>query len=155
MPRIILVYSFALLGACGGGMGGDDDDVIVNCATETRDDEFGIGLTKPGDNGILQFKLTNATPAPPIRGDNTWVIEVDSIGASSAPVDGATMTVTPFMPDHGHPAGKTVTIEAAPDPGQYEMAPLNFWMPGLWETTLDVTSPGGNDVVVFRICIPS
>lgn len=65
------------------------------------------------------------------------------------------MTVTPFMPDHGHPTAKTVTIEPTGIVGQYEMAPINFWMPGLWETTIDAASPSGNDVVVFRFCIPS
>jgi YtkA-like len=147
---------FALLGACGGGMGDDgDDDTPVNCALETRDDDFGIGLTKTGDSNMLQFTLRDAVPAPPIRGDNTWVIEVASTGVAGAPVDGADIVATPFMPDHGHPSAKTVKIEAMPEAGQYQLSPVNFWMPGLWETTLEVTSPGGNDAVVFRFCIPS
>jgi hypothetical protein len=143
--------------ACMGGSMPPADDEPVNCATETRDDDFAIGLEKPGAAGALDFTLMSADPAPPVRGDNTWVIQVNSMsgGVVGAPAAGASMTVTPYMPDHGHPSGKTVHIEAMPDAGQYKLTPLNFWMPGLWETTLDVTSGGGNDVVVLRFCIPS
>ena len=38
---------------------------------------------------------------------------------------------------------------------EYELKPINFWMPSLWETTIDAASPSGDDVVVFRVCIPS
>ena len=40
-------------------------------------------------------------------------------------------------------------------PGQYELAPVNLWMPGLWETTISASSATGTDSVVFRFCIPS
>ncbi len=155
--RLSLIL-LASLTACGGGMGGgDDDEEPVNCALETRDDDFGIGLEKNGEAGLLTFTLMNATPAPPVRGDNAWVIQVNQLasGVQGPTVDGADMIVTPFMPDHGHPAGKTVTIEPTGTAGQYELTPVNLWMPGLWETTLDVSSPAGDDVVVFRFCIPS
>jgi YtkA-like len=141
--------------ACmGGSMPPGDDGAPVNCAAETRDDDFAIGLEKLGAAGVLDFTLMSAEPAPPVRGDNTWVIQVTSI-SGGAPAANASMTVTPYMPDHGHPSGKTVNVEAMPDAGQYKLTPLNFWMPGLWETTLDVTSGGGNDTVVLRFCIPS
>jgi hypothetical protein len=151
---IVLVSGLA---ACGGGMGDDDDGEVVNCDLETRDDEFAIGLSKTGDAGTLGFTLMNATPAPPIRGDNSWVIQINQMtsGAIGAPVDGADIFVSPFMPDHGHPAAKTVVIEATGNPGEYEMSPINLWMPGMWETTIDATSAGGDDLVVFRFCIPS
>jgi hypothetical protein len=145
------------LGACGGGMDGPADDEPVNCAAETRDDDFAVGLQKTGDGGTLGFTLMTAEPAPPQRGDNAWVIQINQMAAGviGAPVDGADITVSPFMPDHGHPAAKTVIIEPTGNPGEYEMSPINLWMPGLWETTIDATSAGGDDVVVFRFCIPS
>src|SRR4051812_9952510 len=124
MRRIMFALSLALVGACGGGGDDGDDDAPVNCALETRDDEFGIGLSKTGNGGMLQFTLMDATPAPPIRGDNTWVLEVASTGVAGGPVDGADITATPFMPDHGHPSAKTVTIEAMPEAGQYQLSPV-------------------------------
>lgn len=154
--RLALCLSFGLA-ACGTDSPTPDGDEPVNCAEETRDDEFAVGLTKVGGSSTLGFTLMTADPAPPIRGDNTWVIQVNQMngGVAGAPVDGADLTVTPFMPDHGHPSAKTVVIEPTGNAGEYEMAPINFWMPGLWETTIDAASTNGDDVVVFRFCIPS
>jgi hypothetical protein len=153
MRLVIAVLGLAgLATACAG----EDhvDDEVVNCDLETRDDDFVIGLEKIGNAQALSFKLMSSTPAPPIRGDNTWVIQINAMAGGTA-VDGASLLVTPFMPDHGHPAGKTVEIEAMPEAGQYQLSPLNFWMPGLWETTVEVTSSGGDDVVVFKFCVPA
>lgn len=159
MRLVVASFGFACLAtACMGGDMPPADDAPVNCAAETRDDDFVIGLDKIGDAQTLDFKLMTADPAPPIRGDNTWVVLVSAMsgGVVGAPVAGASMTVTPYMPDHGHPSGKTVHVTPVPgSDGQYQLTPINLWMPGLWETTMDVTSAGGTDTVVFRFCIPS
>ena len=149
----ILMLSLA---ACSGGeMPGDDEP--VNCATETRDDEFVVGLAKTGPGGALEFKLMSANPAPPARDDNTWELQVSSVtgGTVGAPVSGASLTVTPFMPDHQHGSGKSVVVEPMSEAGHYMLTPINLWMPGLWETTISAASASGNDSVVFRFCIPS
>jgi len=152
-----ILASTLLVAACGGGGSGTPDAEVINCATETRADTFVVGLEKAGDAGKLDFKLISADPAPPARNDNTWVVQVNAMasGVVGAPVDGATLSVTPFMPDHQHGAGKTVIVTPATDPGQYTLTPINMWMPGLWETTIDTASASGNDTVVFRFCIPS
>jgi hypothetical protein len=142
------------LAACGGGMDADDDgEEEINCAEVTDDDDFVVGLNKIGESNVLQFTIMSGDPAPPIRGDNSWVVEVKAVGGAA--IEGASINVTPFMPAHGHGAGKTVEVEAMPAAGQYQLAPVNLWMPGVWETTVDVTSAGGNDQVVFKFCIPS
>lgn len=145
------------LGACADDSHDPGDDEPVNCAEVTDDDDFAVGLSKVGSAGALGFTLMTADPAPPIRGDNTWVIQINQMsgGVAGAPVDGADMTATPFMPQHQHPSGKTVVIEPTGTAGQYELTPINFWMPGVWETTLDAVTPSGDDAVVFRFCIPS
>lgn len=144
--------------ACSGGHEGHADaGDAVNCATETRDDEFVVGLQKTGTAGALDFQLMTASPAPPARGDNTWVVQVSQMvnGVVGSPVSGASIIVTPFMPDHEH--GTPIQAEVTPmaTAGQYELSPINLWMPGLWETTLSVTSASGTDKVVYRFCIPS
>lgn len=151
MRLAIFVLGSSLV-ACAGNEGNGDDDEAVNCALETRDDEFAAGMQKTGNGGTLDFSLMSATPAPPVRGDNAWIMQVH---AGDTPIDGADMTVSPFMPDHGHPAAKTVIIEPTGNAGEYELNPINLWMPGLWEVTIDAKSAGGDDVVVFRFCIPS
>lgn len=139
-------------GACSDD--GPADDTSYNCAAETRDDDFVLGLTKPGDSGQLSFKLITADPAPPARGDNSWILELDTMAAPAAPVTGATMSVTPFMPDHSHGSGKTVIVTPMTEAGQYKLEPVNLWMPGLWEVTITV-SGAQPDRAVFRFCLPS
>jgi len=157
MRLVLLAMSVALfLPACADN-GSTGDDQPVNCALEDRDDDFVVGLSKVGDGAALGFSLMTADPAPPARGDNTWVVQINQMtnGVAGAAVTDATLTVTPFMPDHGHPAGKTVKIEPTGVDGQYQLSPINLWMPGLWEITIDTSSASGDDSVVFRFCIPS
>jgi hypothetical protein len=140
------------LAACGGGgYAGDDDFDTVNCAEITDDDEFVIGLSKTGAGGAFTFTITAGNPAPPIRGDNSWVVELST---ATEPIEDAAITVTPFMPAHQHGAGKAVDVTPA-GVGQYELAPVNLWMPGVWETTVSATAGAVTDSVVFRFCIPS
>ena len=155
MMRSLAVVS--LLAACGGhGSSSDADDGTYNCATETRADTFVVGLEKHGTAGTLDFKLMSATPAPPARGDNTWILQINQMAAGvvGTPVTGAGMTVEPFMPDHQHGTPVTVHVVEMPTAGQYQLMPVNLWMPGLWQTTITVNQ-GGSDKVVYSFCIPS
>ena len=146
-----LVIAVVCLAACSDDAPPPDDE--VDCDQVTTDDEFVVGLNKLGEDSVFGFTLMSGDPAPPIRGDNIWVIQVD---ASSTPVDGATVRANPFMPAHGHAAGKPVRVEpVAGAAGQYQLSPVNLWMPGVWETTIEVTSGTTVDQVVFSFCIDS
>lgn len=138
-------------GGCTDPAAGNDAGTTYNCDADTRDEQFLAGMQKEGAGGVL-VALTSATPAPPGRDDNAWVIDVSKTGA---PLAGATVKVTPFMPDHRH--GTSVAVVVTPDPtvpGRYQLSPINLWMPGLWEITIDVTPAGGvRDSVVYRFCI--
>jgi hypothetical protein len=140
------------LAACGG----PDEDVPVDCSKVTNVDTFVVGLEHPGMAGRYNFRLMSADPAPPARGDNTWVVQVNSLNAGvvGTPVTGATLRVTPFMPEHGH--GTAVPIEITPmtEPGQYQATPVNMWMEGVWETTIRATVGADTDSAVFKFCLP-
>jgi hypothetical protein len=133
-----------------------DDGESYNCVAETRDEEFVVGLEKIGADSALDFKLMSATPAPPARGDNVWTLQVNAMagGTVGSPVAGGTLNVTPFMPDHQHGTPLKVVI-ADMGGGLYELSPVNMWMPGLWETTIQVQSASGSDQAVYRFCIPN
>jgi hypothetical protein len=154
MRTLIATVLFASLAACGGTMSGDDS-APYNCAAETRADTFTVGLPKTGQGGMLEFKLMTADPAPPARGDNTWNIQINAMtsGVVGNGVAGGSLSVTPFMPDHAHgsPIQVVVTDKGG---GAYELSPVNLWMPGLWQTTIEATSASGTDVAVFAFCIP-
>ena len=56
----------------------------ADCSTETRGDEFSIGLSKSGE--LVKATFVSADPAPPIKGDNTWTLDISDL--AGAPLDG-------------------------------------------------------------------
>jgi hypothetical protein len=154
MRSLIVIFGPAAVGACASDSHGGDGGESYNCAEEDRDDEFVIGLQKNGQAGQLEFRLMSANPAPPARGDNEWILQLNGMGGGAA-VAGAQMAVTPFMPDHQHGTPLAVDIEPQATEGQYKLAPVNMWMPGLWEITIEAAAGAQSDTVVYRFCIPS
>ena len=156
MRLLLLSFALAAAPACGGGNTTPDADEALACVTSGRGDVYRVDLERPGKSNLLDFKLISADPAPPARNLNTWVIQINSMsnGMVGAPATGATMVVTPFMPDHQHGAGAyTVQVQAMPDAGQYKLSQINTWMPGYWEIAIDATVDGVRDTVVFKFCI--
>lgn len=154
MRLIVLSLGITTVAACRGGDAAPDADEALACMTSGRGDSYVVGLERPGVGGALDFKLMSATPAPPGFNDNTWIIQINtmSAGVVGAPATGASLIVTPFMPDHQHGTLK-VNVEAMPDAGQYKLTPINMWMPGYWETTIDVQVGSVRDRVVYGFCI--
>lgn len=130
-----------------------DDDAMteVGCAAETRADTYALGLEKSGSTVRVQF--VDALPAPPDRGDNTWVVRVLDL-ASGQPADDVLLDVEPYMPDHNH--GSSIATEVTPtgEPGELQLEPVNLFMPALWEVRLNfVRADDTRDQVVFRFCV--
>jgi hypothetical protein len=141
--------------ACHGGGTTPDADEALACVNSGRGDTYAVGLEHNGVNDAFNFKLMSAMPAPPMRNLNTWVIQINW-AATGAPVTGASLTVTPFMPDHQHGAGAyTPQIqEMSTPPGQYQISDINTWMPGYWEITIDAMTPDKvEDSAVYKFCI--
>ncbi len=155
LQRLILVSS-SFLAACTGGHDHPPVDE-VDCAKETGLDNFVTGLTKTGLRGKLEVKLHNATPAVPVRVGNVWQIEIKQLanGVAGSPVTGASIFATPYMPLHGHTSPVDVEVAPMATDGQYQLDPVTFSMPGVWQTTIEVESAVGNDEVMFTICLPT
>ena len=156
MRLLVLSLVLAAAAACSGGDPPPDADEALACMTSGRGDVYTVGLEHVGQSGLLDFKLISADPAPPGRNLNTWVVQINAMtsGAVGAPLSGAAMVVTPFMPDHQHGAGAyTVQVQAMPDAGQYKLTQINTWMPGYWEITIDAQAGAVHDVVVYKFCI--
>jgi hypothetical protein len=158
-----LVVATASIG-CGGGTSpaapGNDaavdaDDggaTFAGCAGDPRGDVFTQGITKAGFGNRLQVRLVTAQPGPPIKGVNTWTVEVDDMLGVAQP--GAMIKVSTFMPDHQHSSPVAAVVTARPTTGQYQVDPLYFFMAGLWQITLDVTTSAGvNDAAMFSFCV--
>jgi len=136
--------------AADEGEAADDDAEAEGCATEMRADRYALGLRKEGAASTVEF--VEALPAPPERGDNTWRVRVTDPAGEGMP--DLAMAVTPFMPDHQHGTTVEVVVTQGTTAGEYVLAPVNLFMPGLWEVTLAMTTEDGTeDEVVFRFCV--
>ena len=145
------------LAACGSSGGSTSPDAADDCSNDSRADMFKVGLDKHGTTGTMDFVLMSSDPAPPARGNNTWVITINAManGVVGSPMTGVDMAVTPFMPDHQHGTPIPVGVTAMPTAGQYKLDPVNLWMPGLWQTTIQAQAGSTTDSAVFSFCIPN
>jgi hypothetical protein len=144
--------SIAALAACSGDDAHDHADAGVNCALVMEgQDTYTPGLAKVGANGYTGA-LMEATPAPPAKGDNVWRALITD--PSQAPVDGLDVEVKTWMPLHNH--GSPIRAESTPAgaPGEYTLDPVNLFMPGIWEVTLQPTLGDTLlDEMLFTFCI--
>lgn len=120
-----------------------------DCAAETRDDAFAVGLSKSGS--LVTATFVSSDPAPPIKGDNTWVL--DFTDAQGMPLADLEIVVTPMMPDHGHGTPINAVVTATDTAGRYEVTPVNLFMAGYWEITFDITVAGQADTLMFGFCV--
>jgi hypothetical protein len=118
------------------------------CVNETRSTPYSPGMVFAGASGVT-VSLTS-TPAPPSQGDNTWTFTVKDSGGVVVP--GATITASQEMVDHGHGGVRAVVVTDLRG-GSYQAAPVNFNMPGYWETTLHVQKAPIDDRVVIKLCV--
>lgn len=152
-----LVVSALLLSACSGGdsgssSGGDAgaSGGATACDRDTRKDVYAAGLTKAG--ATFTVKILDAQPAPPVKGTNTFTLQV--LDASGKPVDGATVSVVPFMPDHGHGSAVVPVVTPVGTDGKYTVSKVYLAMAGLWEIRIDVQAPGvAATDVTFAFCL--
>lgn len=136
----------------GTGAGGTDGGGAASCEEEERADEFVAGMEKEGANGLVYVTLLDSDPAPPIRADNRWTVEMRD--AAGMPVVDAEIDVEPRMPDHGHGTPVVTMVTAGETDGEYVLDPVNLFMQGYWEVNIDVVlSDGGEDAVMFPFCV--
>lgn len=127
----------------------DAEPVARDCAVEARADDYALGMRRSGER--LAVAILDATPAPPSRGDNTWRVRVEDDAGLPQP---ATIEVSTFMPDHQHGSSIAAQVEPTEATGEFVISPVNLFMPGLWEVTLDLQQEdGAEDAVVFRFCV--
>ncbi|HWE28725.1 MAG TPA: FixH family protein [Polyangia bacterium] len=137
--------------------------VVGMLCTDARADNWQLPIAKTSESGAYKVTLMSSAAAIPVIGDSTttWTIAVAD-ATTGAAVSGATISVLPWMPDHGHGTSvHAVVTEVAGAPGQYALEPLYFFMAGYWTVTLTIdsastagaTDGGASDKVVFSLCL--
>ncbi len=153
MKRILVVALLIGVGACGEDSEGTPDtpDAFVeNCSDDSRAHTYTPGLTVTSDDG-MKVVLVSAVPAPPVRFDNTW--EVQILDAQDQPMEASSFVVEPYMPDHGHGTSEPPLPQAGSELGSYEMGPFDLWMPGIWQVHMIVTHGEDTSRATFTFCI--
>ncbi|MFM2418131.1 MAG: hypothetical protein RL385_2854 [Pseudomonadota bacterium] len=89
-------------------------------------------------------------PSPCIVGDNSAQITLRD--AAGAALEGATVTVSPWMPAHGHGTIDVSAIEG--DPGVYGTERVRFNMAGRWELHIQVVSGDEEGQLVATLEVP-
>jgi hypothetical protein len=154
-PLVVILAGALLVGACssddteeGGSSGSSGGFQNTACAQDTRKDIYTAGLAK--QSAALSVKIVESTPSPPKKGTNTMLLQIDD--AAGKPLEGATVSVLPYMPDHAHGSAVTPVVTAMGG-GKYAVAKLYYPMPGLWKVTVTVQMPGAApQEVAFNFC---
>lgn len=147
------------LGCSSSADANDDRQAAVNQAPPdtsdcaSRAEGVSAGLSKPSMGGVA-FTLTALAPAVPVQSagapGNTWTVSLAD--AQGAPVTGAVLQVSSYMPDHGHYAPTAVAVEQGG--GVYEIDDLVLPMPGLYDITLTASlSSGSKESVALSLCM--
>jgi hypothetical protein len=119
----------------------------------TRAEGVTQGLSKVSSGGY-SFTLTALVPAQPVQSSgqpgNTWTVSITD--PSGAPVTGAVLQISSYMPDHGHYAPTAVAVEQGG--GVYQVDDLVLPMPGLYAITLSLAlTSGAKESVVLSLCM--
>ncbi len=149
----------SLLGCSSKPDAGDASQTAINEAPAdagdctTRAEGVTAGLAKTSTGGYA-FTVTALAPSEPVQSEgapgNTWTVSIAD--SSGAPVTGAVLQVSSYMPDHGHYAPTAVAIEKGA--GVYEIDDLVLPMPGLYDITLGASlSSGSKESVALTLCM--
>jgi hypothetical protein len=138
---------------------GADSDT-VGCHTDSRAQTYSANLQRPGMSKHFDFVLMSATPGPPAKGINSWVLKIVDAQGNAVP-NVAITSVVPYMPDHGHGTSVAPQWTSNAD-GSFTIHQLVLFMPGLWQVTINVASGAMTncttdasqcDSVVYSFCV--
>jgi hypothetical protein len=143
----------------------DGTDASIGCVGDPRGEKFALNMTHKGDAGMLSFVIAGANFTPPAAPDNNeWTLKV--LDATGQPVKNATLTFPkiqttgktvgthpsdPWMPDHPH--GALAAKATNNMDGTYTVAPLYFFMGGIWATYVQAQVGSVTDGTTFMFCV--
>lgn len=154
----VAICSWLLVGCSNGethehttGDGPDGGSVATACGGRGQGLE-GLEVSAEVDaGGRLTLSFVDGEPMPPIVGNNSWSFRLELDGEPLADASSG-ITVTPFMPDHGHGTPTAVNVEEE-HAGTYRFEPVHTRMAGYWEMRVDVESDDVSAKLVFGVCV--
>lgn len=130
------------------------------CAADNRKDVYAPGISKQAAD--LQLQITDSAftpsekpvvPGPVQKGMNEITVSV--VDGNGALVDNAAVSLSLWMPDHGHGSARPPVITPMGG-GKYKISEVWLPMAGLWRFTVGVApAPGqaATKTADFNFCI--
>jgi len=139
-----------------GGAGGMCNATSTACICQTDPmDTYVANMVKEGTNKAFSFQLVQSTPAPPIKGDNTWKIKITDM--AGMPVNKG-LTLRVWMPMHRHDSLTPPVVTYDEATSTYSFKPIDLGaMGGIWQVIITVNDPSNPGVPVdsatFNFCV--
>ena len=150
MRKTILVSILAMAFTQAAVSGCEPEEEEGVCEGEDRTVPLELNVDLEGEDARLVFQLLSVDPEPVDLGANDWTVSI--LDPSGVALDGCTVTVTPWMPDHGHGSNEPEGV-AGSEAGQYFIEGIEFIMPGFWTASLSATCGEVTDNITLRPCI--
>ncbi len=132
---LLLLLGALAATSCGKQRGG----------TAAAANQYRPGMVARTEEGLFSIAFTSE-PGPPRMGMNTLTLQISDTAA--APVSGAFIKVSPYMPAHGHGSNSQPAIfETAP--GLYRAELVELQMMGHWTITVTVNTIESSDAATF------
>jgi hypothetical protein len=113
--------------------------------------DLNTDTTRTTNNGAFVISFKSQLDPIAIGSMHSWILHVET--ADGQPVEGATISVGGWMPEHGHglPTSPQVTQDLGN--GDYLVEGLRFQMGGWWEVKFNISADGVEDNVTFNIIL--
>jgi hypothetical protein len=111
--------------------------------------EFGLGPRTSADGRYV----ATLAPERPLRPRQMQTVRVTVVDADGQPVEGAALTITGGMPQHGHGLPTRPRVTRSLGGGAYEIEGVRFNMGGWWEFKVTIASERGADTVTFNLSL--
>jgi len=156
MKHVLVGLMVIGLGCSDSGHGPHDgvshDEHNASDTAETSSlpkDEYVAGLEKESTNGQYKMQLLLSDPIPKYTDVYTWTVVL--LDLEGNPVEGAQVVAEPTMPDHSHGTfPKFTTAIVQEQPGEYHLADLDLFMPGVWQIDIRISvGDGSEDQVLY------
>lgn len=138
---LLFTLSLVPLSACDDGAATvDDTDTTLSDTTPSdtspSDTSEDVAEEVLADALSTQLSVTATFTAAVSTGQNHLrLVVLDQLGRH---LPGATFTVVPTMPMHGHGSTETPVVSDLGQ-GEYDAFPVTFQMPGMWKVAIDAT----------------
>lgn len=112
-------------------------------------DDANTARTRLSKAGNFEVSYRPAVSPIPKRQLHAWTIDVRA--RDGQPIDGATMTISGGMPDHGHGLPTQPVVRARLGNGRYLVEGVKFNMGGYWVVDVSISAAEGHDDVRFEL----